>query len=77
MVSDERIYQGRNWRLFVTHTSLIAWRARLGIRSRAEAARRLGLARNTYAAYEEGRTPIPLYVALACAALAFGLPPQN
>jgi DNA-binding XRE family transcriptional regulator len=55
--------------------SLLEWRKRLDIRSRAEAARRLGLSRNTYAAYEEGRAEIPLYVALACAALAYGPPP--
>jgi DNA-binding XRE family transcriptional regulator len=54
---------------------LLAWRLRLGIKSRADAARRLGLSRNTYAAYEEGRAEIPLYISLACAALAYGLPP--
>jgi len=59
----------------VTPASLIAWRERLGIRSQAAAARMLGVARNTYAGYESGSQPIPLYIALACAAIAFGLPP--
>jgi transcriptional regulator with XRE-family HTH domain len=35
----------------------------------------LGLARNTVSAYAKGKARIPLYVALAMAALAFGLPP--
>jgi transcriptional regulator with XRE-family HTH domain len=61
----------------MTPQTLLAWRERLGIRSRAEAARRLGVARNTYAAYEEGTRRIPLYIALACAALAHGVPPAQ
>ena len=48
--------------------------ARLGI-SRAELCRRIGIAPNTGAAYASGRQTIPLTVALACAAIAFGLPP--
>ena len=60
----------------MTATSLNAWRERLGL-NKSEAALRLGLARNTYAAYEEGRAEIPLYVALACAAIAYGLPPMQ
>lgn len=59
----------------MTPEILIAWRQRLGIRSRAEAARRLGLSRNAYTGYEEGRTKIPRYIALACAAIAHGVPP--
>jgi hypothetical protein len=39
------------------------------------AAEMLGLARNTVQAYRTGRTPMPRSVALACAALTFGLPP--
>lgn len=58
----------------MTAADLTAWRTTLGV-SRAEASRRLGIAENTLAAYESGRTRIPLYVALACAALAYGLPP--
>lgn len=58
----------------MTADSLLAWRARLHF-NRSEAARRLGVSRNAYAAYETGRSPIPLTVALACAAIAHGLPP--
>jgi len=60
----------------LTPESLKAWRERLGL-NKSEAALRLGLARNTYTAYEEGRAEIPLYVALACAAIAYGLPPMK
>ena len=58
----------------MTAASLAAWRLSLGF-SKSEAARQLGLSRNGYAALEAGRRPIPLYVALACAALAGGLSP--
>lgn len=56
----------------MTDTDWIAWRAHLGI-SNAEAARRLGIGKNVPAGYETGKK-IPRYIALACAALAFGLP---
>lgn len=46
----------------------------LGI-SRAELAKRLGIAPNTATAYAKGRRPIPRTVALACAAIAAGLNP--
>jgi DNA-binding XRE family transcriptional regulator len=54
--------------------SFAAWRARLGF-SKSEAARRLGLSRNSIIDYEAGKARIPVHVALACAALAHGLPP--
>ncbi len=60
----------------MTPASFLAWRKRLGL-TKIEAARRLGVGRNTILAYETGKATIPLYVALACAALAFGLPPQS
>ena len=50
------------------------WRRHLGINN-AEAARRLGISKNMPAAYESGSSDIPTYIALACAALAYGLPP--
>ncbi len=55
--------------------SLIAWRERLGY-NQSEACRKLGLSRTTLAAYERGQK-IPNYIALACAAIAHGLPPQR
>ncbi len=58
----------------MTPASFASWRARLGF-TKADAARRLGLSRNSVQAYEEGTSPIPLHVALACAAIAHGLPP--
>jgi len=61
--------------------SLAAWRKRLGL-NKTEAAAALGLSRNAYSAYEAGRwagrlRPIPIYIALACQALANGLPPMK
>lgn len=47
---------------------------RLGI-SRTELCRRIGIAPNSGTAYAHGRAPIPLTVALACAALEAGLRP--
>lgn len=49
------------------------WRERLGF-TRIEAAAALGMGRNQPQRYEDGQ-PIPRYVALACAAIAHGLPP--
>lgn len=46
---------------------------RLGI-SRAELCRRIGIAPNTGMAYASGRR-IPRHIALACAAVLYGLPP--
>ena len=65
----------------VTPDSLKAWRERLGL-NKTEASAALGLSINAYAAYERGhyngaRRPIPKYVALACAALALGVPPHS
>jgi transcriptional regulator with XRE-family HTH domain len=60
----------------MTPADLTAWRNSLGI-SRAEACRRLGIAPNTWTAYQEGRVTIPRYIALACAALSDGLEPME
>lgn len=57
----------------MTPATLIAWRKRLSW-NKAEATRRLGLSRTSYDRYEAGKTTIPLYIALACNALAHGLP---
>jgi DNA-binding XRE family transcriptional regulator len=60
----------------MTATSLIEWRERLGL-NKSEAALRLGVSRRAYGAYEAGENRIPLYIALACAAVANGLPPMR
>ena len=43
--------------------------------SDAEAARRLGCSPNGLRAWLEGKRPVPLTIALACAALARGIAP--
>lgn len=53
-----------------------AWREHMGL-NRTKAAEALGLGRNMPQRYEDGEAEIPLYIALACAALAFGLPPYR
>ncbi len=65
----------------MTPASLKAWRERLSW-TKTRAAAELGLSPNGYAAYEAGRwngkpRPIPRHIALACAAIAHGLPPIN
>jgi DNA-binding XRE family transcriptional regulator len=54
-------------------TSFAAWRERLGL-SKTDAALKLGLSRNAIIKYENGESDIPEHVALACAAIAHGLP---
>lgn len=58
---------------------LTAWRDVMGRSgkpiSKARAASLLGIHSNTFNRYEAGDAPIPLFVALACAAVAYGLPP--
>jgi transcriptional regulator with XRE-family HTH domain len=60
----------------MTPESLIAWRARRNW-SKAEAARQLGISPNAYLYYERGKWPIKKWLALACAALALGIPPHQ
>jgi hypothetical protein len=48
--------------------------ARLGV-SRAELCRRIGIAYNSGIAYSTGKADIPKPIALACAAVAAGIPP--
>jgi predicted transcriptional regulator len=59
----------------MTPSSFTAWRARLRL-DKSKAARALGCSRNVIIGYENGSKKIPRYMALACAALAMGLPPQ-
>lgn len=58
----------------MTTVAFTAWRKRLGMTATA-AAEALGCARNSISAWEIGRAKIPLYVALACAAIEAGLKP--
>ncbi len=58
----------------MTGADFAAWRARLGM-NKTSAAKALDLSRNSIIAYETGRAPIPRHVALACTAIAHGLPP--
>jgi len=63
----------------MTPADLHAWRQRLGL-SKAGAAAALGLSYSAYRYYEAGQrdgkpVEIPRTVALACAAVAVGLPP--
>jgi DNA-binding transcriptional regulator YiaG len=51
-------------------------RKRLALSQRAMA-KALGVGTRSLSDYETGRTPIPRTVALACAAVAFGLPPME
>lgn len=60
----------------MTANDFTEFHKRLGI-SRAELCRRLGISANTGTAYALGRANIPLSVSLACAALAFNLPPYR
>lgn len=59
----------------MTPASLTAWMIRLGL-NKSGAASALGISRNTLQSYLEGKTAIPKYIALACAAVAMGLPEQ-
>jgi hypothetical protein len=62
----------------LTPASFKAWRERLyGPRSFRIAADALGCSRTSIRAWEAGTHKIPLYIALACQALANGLPPMS
>ena len=60
----------------MTPADYTAWRTRLRLNKR-QAAEALGASRNACTGYEQGRERIPLYVALACSAVAMGLPPYG
>lgn len=64
----------------MTGADLTAWRGVMGKTagkpiSKRRAAALLGLSVTTYNRYEAGEAPVPAYIPLACAALAYGLPP--
>ena len=58
----------------MTAADFADWRKRMGL-NRLKAAEALGVSRNMPARYEAGVSPIPLTVALACAALVRGVAP--
>lgn len=60
----------------MTPEQFIAWRARMRLSCR-KAAEALEVAPNTITAWENGRSPIRRHIALACAALAYGLSTGN
>jgi len=57
----------------MTPSTLTTWMRRLGY-NKVQAAEALGIARTTLDRYLDGRQAIPRTIALACAALAMGLP---
>jgi transcriptional regulator with XRE-family HTH domain len=59
----------------MTPETMKEWRKRLNL-SLDKASVVLGCSKNTLIAYER-RGNIPRYIALACAAIAFGLPPME
>jgi predicted transcriptional regulator len=60
----------------MTASSFIAWRGRLRL-SVTAASSALGCSRRAIQSWEMGRTKIPHYIALACQAIANGLPPMT
>jgi DNA-binding XRE family transcriptional regulator len=60
----------------MTANHFAAFRARMGW-TKVQLAEALEIDRRTAARYEAGEAPIPRHVALACAALAQGLPPMG
>lgn len=66
----------------MTPDNIKSWRARLGL-SQRKAADAIGVGERMYIYYEQGQreggraVEIPRTVALACAAVAYGLPPME
>lgn len=58
----------------MTSASLQAWMDRLRF-NKVQASSELGISRTTLDRYLSGQNEIPLSIALACAAIAHGLPP--
>lgn len=60
----------------MTGAELTEWRKRMKL-TKVAAAAALGLGRNSIPRFESGEYPVPKTVALACAAISFGLPPYG
>lgn len=60
----------------MTPAQFTEWRGHLGL-SKTDAAKAIGISRNMPQRYESGAAPIPLYVALACAAYAINIKPYG
>jgi DNA-binding transcriptional regulator YiaG len=60
----------------VTPADLDSFRERLKL-NRVQLARLLGISRDRLRRWEEEAVPIPKHIALACAAIAQGLPPMG
>ena len=57
----------------MTPAAFKSWRERMGFRFDTEAAAALGCTRETVRRYTAGEVEIPLYIALACAAIEAGI----
>lgn len=79
-LAQERREKERTRERAMAPTDLQSWRWRLGL-TKTDAAEALGVSYSMYRYYEAGKredgraVEIPRTVALACAAIAFGLPP--
>jgi len=73
--AGKQINNMQSWRKMKPET-LTDFRKRLGL-SQTKFAVQLGISRRTLGQYEKGLSDIPIHIALACAALAFGLPPMG
>jgi hypothetical protein len=60
----------------MTGAEFVALHKRLNL-SRSAFCKQLGISENSGTAYALGRAPIPLTVAMACSALAMGMPPYG
>lgn len=58
----------------MTAEALSAWRSRLDL-TQAAAADAIGCGRRSWQMWETGQSPVPKYIALACAAVAKGVKP--
>ena len=61
----------------MTPASFKSWRDRMGFRFDTDVAEALGCTRETVRRYTDGKTEVPRYIALACAAIEAGLAPAE